>query len=498
MSIYYVSTLGNDQWNGGPATPFATVQKAASVMSPGDICNILGGTYTTPSGASLTFENDGTSGNYITFQNYESQSVTLNVTSGSYFLNGNGKTYNQVLGINFGGAATYGIWLQSCDHITINGCGVNGKNQDSCIMGFNSTNLTITNNTCIASSALIWDEIISMDNVAGFTVSYNVVQGYTGNDRIGIDAKVGCTNGAISFNTVFNCDTIGIYLDARGNESNIDVFCNISYNNAQGGYGLASENGLGSLSNINIYNNLAYGNVRGFRIDQYGAETYQFTLENNDFYNNSPSGNATEIFISPRTSSSIQFSGCIIRNNILYSTTAGAYAIQFSTSGDSAGFTIDNNDYYNPNGWYTSSLLGTNNITSNPMLVSPTTNFALSKGSPCIGIASSIGAPTTDFAGNPWTGCIGAYQYQSGNFTHGTTHTASLTITEAPAGISCQVQLQIGTSLSSKVSFTSGSNVPVSVPITMPAAGKYSVYIDVYMEGVLIQTGTDPNQITVV
>jgi hypothetical protein len=60
------------------------------------------------------------------------------------------------------------------------------------------------------------------------------------------------------------------------------------------------------------------------------------------------------------------------------------------------------------------------------------------------------------------------------------------------------VQIQVGTSMSSKISFTSGNNVPVSVPITMPAAGKYSVYIDVYMEGVLIQTGTDPNQITVV
>jgi hypothetical protein len=83
-------------------------------------------------------------------------------------------------------------------------------------------------------------------------------------------------------------------------------------------------------------------------------------------------------------------------------------------------------------------------------------------------------------------------------FTHGTTHTASLTITEFPAGISCQVQIQIGTALSSKISFTSGTNVPVSIPIIMPAAGTYSVYIDVYMEGVLIQTGTDHDQVTVV
>ena len=85
----------------------------------------------------------------------------------------------------------------------------------------------------------------------------------------------------------------------------------------------------------------------------------------------------------------------------------------------------------------------------------------------------------------------------SAGFTHGTTHTASFSITELPAGISCQVQIQVGTSMSSKISFTSGNNVPVSVPITMPAAGKYSVYIDVYMEGILVETVTDPAQVTI-
>jgi hypothetical protein len=59
------------------------------------------------------------------------------------------------------------------------------------------------------------------------------------------------------------------------------------------------------------------------------------------------------------------------------------------------------------------------------------------------------------------------------------------------------VQIQVGTSMSSKISFTSGNNVPVSVPITMPAAGKYSVYIDVYMEGILVETVTDPAQVTI-
>jgi len=85
----------------------------------------------------------------------------------------------------------------------------------------------------------------------------------------------------------------------------------------------------------------------------------------------------------------------------------------------------------------------------------------------------------------------------SGGFVHGSSHTASFTITELPAGKSCQVQIQVGTVLSNKVAFTSGTNVPVSVPITMPAAGTYSVYIDVYMLGVMVAAYTDPNQVVV-
>jgi hypothetical protein len=54
-------------------------------------------------------------------------------------------------------------------------------------------------------------------------------------------------------------------------------------------------------------------------------------------------------------------------------------------------------------------------------------------------------------------------------------------------------------SASASVSFTStGTTQNFSVVITMPAAGTYPVYIYFYMEGVLIKSVTDPNQMTVV
>jgi hypothetical protein len=93
-------------------------------------------------------------------------------------------------------------------------------------------------------------------------------------------------------------------------------------------------------------------------------------------------------------------------------------------------------------------------------------------------------------------------------FVHGTSHTASFEITIVPGNESCQVQLWLAVSAtapfsseaakSGLVSFISGTNVPVSVPITMPAAGIYYVYIDLYMLGIKIESFTEANPITVI
>ena len=174
--------------------------------------------------------------------------------------------------------------------------------------------------------------------------------------------------------------------------------------------------------------------------------------------------------------------------------------------------TIDHNLFYDPTGAYNSSTFGTNYIKGNPLLTNPITDFSLQAGSPAIGTGSPTGAPTTDYAGNARSAtapCIGAYEYvATGGFVHGTSHTASFEITVQPANESCQVQLWLAvsatasfsseTAKSSLISFISGTNVPVSVPITMPAAGIYYVYIDLYMLGIKIESFTEANPITVI
>ncbi|PGO80530.1 carbohydrate-binding cenc domain protein, partial [Bacillus cereus] len=73
-NIYYVSTTGNDSNDGTSlSTPFQTIQHAASVASAGDTVYIRGGTYR----ESVTPVNSGTSGNPITYQNYNDETAII-------------------------------------------------------------------------------------------------------------------------------------------------------------------------------------------------------------------------------------------------------------------------------------------------------------------------------------------------------------------------------------------------------------------------------------
>lgn len=70
---YYVATTGSDTNSGTLASPFRTIQKAASVAVAGDTVHIRAGTYR----ETVTPTNSGSSGNLITYQPYNGESVTI-------------------------------------------------------------------------------------------------------------------------------------------------------------------------------------------------------------------------------------------------------------------------------------------------------------------------------------------------------------------------------------------------------------------------------------
>jgi hypothetical protein len=251
---------------------------------------------------------------------------------------------------------------------------------------------------------------------SGNTIENCTVGDCIGSGRIGID-NIASSNCTIHNNTVLNVSSIGIYAGNdptdSGNLSNVNIFDNNVSNCGVGGIGLAAENGAGTISGISIYNNIIYSNARGFRVDQYGTETYNFTFINNTLYDNGTGGLNTEIYIG---STHTYLSSCVIRNNIIDNNTSGSYAIEYSDYAN-GGITVDHNLFYNSGGsWNGSNVLGTSSQSGNPNLSNPTTSFALTASSAlAINNGSSTAAPSTDYIGTTrpqgTAYDIGAYEF---------------------------------------------------------------------------------------
>ncbi|HLX69163.1 MAG TPA: right-handed parallel beta-helix repeat-containing protein [Verrucomicrobiae bacterium] len=74
-TTYFVATNGVDSNSGTSiASPFLTISKSASVVNPGDVVNIRGGTYR----ETVTFSRSGTLASPVTFQNYSNEIATVN------------------------------------------------------------------------------------------------------------------------------------------------------------------------------------------------------------------------------------------------------------------------------------------------------------------------------------------------------------------------------------------------------------------------------------
>jgi hypothetical protein len=127
-----------------------------------------------------------------------------------------------------------------------------------------------------------------------------------------------------------------------------------------------------------------------------------------------------------------------------------------------------------------------NSMTRDIDLTAPTDSTY--KRTPCI--------PDTQ---DTWSGASG--------FVHGTTHSSAFQVTVTPANQSCQIELWLGVGTSAtypgaatsgKTAFTStGSAQNMNLLITLPAAGSYYAYIDLYMGSVKFASFIGNNPITV-
>ena len=420
MSIYYVRTDGNDSHTGlaaDSAHAWLTIAKATSVMVAGDTVNIEAGTYAERISAGA----NGSAGNYITYQNYNTDVVNINGAGQYTAVRADGHSYIKFKGLNVvGNGSTYMcINFGNADHITIQNCTATTCNASG--IGNDGTegatsNITIDGCTVSGTNVTANMEMISLSKVNGFEVKNCTVHDPISAIRVGIDAKEGSSNGSIHNNTVYNTNSAGIYVDAASYAtSSIDIYDNLVYSTAGApGISIADELNSSSLTNINIYNNILYGNQRGITIESYGTTSTftNCTIINNTLYNN---GTISEVACYVGHA---QLTSCVIRNNIIFSLTGNTYSILYADYA-SGGITIDHNLAYNSGGsWHSGNVLGTSYVTSNPLLTSPTTDFSIQSSSPAKDAGSSTNAPSTDYIGNTrpiGVGYdIGAYEFNSG------------------------------------------------------------------------------------
>jgi hypothetical protein len=402
---YYVSASGNDSNAGTSASPWKTIKRAASTAVAGDRVNIGTGTYY----ESVTLTKSGQSAAPITFAASPGATATINGAGVSVpdFTSGliNVNASNIVIdGINFAESPGTGVTIGSnVSNVVVANSQFNSSFAWGAIDVWGpSSNILIENNyihrtngVCTDPDKSCWAEMISMMGTNSSTVRYNTIDyNQTGE---GIDFKDGSANGNVYGNVVTNTSSVGIYVDARGTISNINIYDNTVSTPNNFAIALANEDyyplGGATIKGVNIYNNIIY-NSNGIAIGDWGIAgnagyIQDVNVVNNTIYNSSPSVQFYIDCAKAYSGVTVYVMNIVFRNNVLYN---GSVQVCTDTGNpisyaDHNGFNISGNSY------------GSSAVISNLLFVSPTTNFSLQSNSPMINAGSRVGAPTADIFG---------------------------------------------------------------------------------------------------
>jgi len=428
---YYVAPAsggGSDSNLGTISQPWQSIQKAANTMVAGDTVQIRSGTYT----EQVITQNSGSVDNYISYQAYPGETVTIDGTGITLPDFGTGlfvvedRSYIKVSGlrmVNAGpNANNAGIYIDNSHYVIVE------KNYtyntvSSGIGVWGGSNIIIDSNEVQLACNDGEQEDISVSGVDTFEVRNNTVHngGPGTNGGEGITIKGGATNGLVYGNHVY--DITGgqrtcLYVDGWGGmlaTSNIRIYRNLLHN-CSAGITLSSEDGS-LVTDILIYNNIVYNSLtNGLEIGYWGESgvstrpVKNVTFVNNTVYNNGVSGWGSGFY-----SDNKDIANIVLRNNI-FSANATSQLVNES----SVAMTIDHNLIYGTQE-YSFATDGSDAVHGDPRFINPGVDFHLGNGSPAIDVGSIQDAPTDDYQGHvrPQDGNsdgvvevdIGAYEY---------------------------------------------------------------------------------------
>lgn len=355
----YVSPSGRDSNPGTQTAPFATIEKADSVATPGTTVHVLPGMYTW-NGVYTTHSGTATAPiTFISDMKWGAKLIPASVSSYSH----------------------YNVWLARGDYVSIIGFDIKGppgvgtldgialEGSYGKIMGNRVHDIDI-HATCAngGNGIYIWGYASHDDDIIG-NVVYNIVSAPADSCRENHGIYYSQTGGHISNNIVYNVGA-GWGIQCWHACSGVTITNNLVFNNNAGGIvvgGGDSPNYANSRAdNIIIANNIAINNAGD------GIHEYEYPGEHTIGSHNQ------------------------ILNNIVYGNPDGNMLLR---EGNSASGTITSDAQFVN---YQQDGSG---------------DYHLKSTSPAIDAGTSVGAPSTDYDGNPRPQGkgydIGPYEYSA-------------------------------------------------------------------------------------
>ncbi len=318
-AVYYVDnkvTNASDNNSGSATSPWRTIQRGANSLRPGDTLYVRAGNYAP---FVVNTEGSATAGDIvISAAPGDERKVLISgtgYTGPRGIINIKGKSHVQILGFHLRNAKTDGIYVEGS---------ISGERG----IRIANNKVEITGNSGIYAAGLVmgqtigvneyrlFDLLIENNDVSrtnepdggneaitvggglnGFVIRNNVVHD---SQQYGIDCKLGCINGKIYGNHIYNIEKHGIYLDSASRTlANIEVYNN-KIHNCTNGITLARESNrepkVPVVRDVLIYNNLVHDNKKyGIMVykhiwDTGTGDLKDVTITSNTIYRNALDG----------------------------------------------------------------------------------------------------------------------------------------------------------------------------------------------------------------
>jgi Right handed beta helix region len=389
--------------NDGPA--FTTFAAAIAAMRPGDTMAIRGGTYR----MLMVVNKSGTTAAHLRFEAHAGESVIIDqggIEIGT-------QRYLDFKGLTVLNSPIYGLRGTGATDVTIRDSEFAYSHHSG--LTFETGARILVNNTKIHhnNNGGAWHEAITFSNVTDFEISDSEIYE---NNKEGIDAKYGATNGIIARNRTYRNNGPNIYIDAA---SNIDVYGNICHDARSANkacIGLSIESLYNPehrpVKNVRIFNNVISGSGAGIwfwvETPDAWARFENIRIEYNTIVDNNT--NTWGGILVMNGSAQNYGTGLTIKNNIIIGNSGKAFQ---DAPRVLPLFSIENNLYQSGE---TVSTLGLNSIVTAtaPFLNRSGKDFHLTSGSPARGVGQSIPDVATDIEGRPRPHVntdVGAYQF---------------------------------------------------------------------------------------